>query len=298
MGPVDPQNRAIEERLARLASTQKGTVTFAELRGLNISATEIRHRVRSGALIRVYRGVYRVGHRAPDVEADYLAAVKACGEDALLAGLAAAYLYGLLKGDPPPPEVVHPRERSIRGVNTRRRRLHPLDRTTFRGIPILPVPAVLVDIAPRLGDDALSRACHEAGVRYRTTPSHVQAVLDRRPKSPAAGRLKRVMSGETKVTLSGLERAFLDLLRREGLPLPETNRRVGTKRVDCRWPEHKLTVELDSYRFHNTRHAWEQDLQREREAHAREDILRRYSHGDVFEDQSAMLSELRSMLVP
>jgi hypothetical protein len=104
------------------------------------------------------------------------------------------------------------------------------------------------------------------------------------------------MSGETRVTLSGLERAFLDLLRREGLPLPQTNRRTGTKRVDCRWPEHRLTVELDSYRFHNTRQAWEQDLRREREAHAREDVFRRYSHGDMFEDRRYMLDELHELL--
>jgi predicted transcriptional regulator of viral defense system len=160
----------VDERIAQLASAQKGNATFAELRALGISATEIKHRVRRGALIRVYRGVYRVGHRAPSVEAEYLAAVKACGDGALLAGRAAAWLYGLIKGNPPPPEVVAPKRHRIPGIETRRRRIHPLDRSSFRGIPILPVPAVLVDIAPRLDDEALARACHEAGVRYRTTP--------------------------------------------------------------------------------------------------------------------------------
>jgi hypothetical protein len=33
--------------------------------------------------------------------------------------------------------------------------------------------------------------------------------------------------------------------------------------VDCRWPEYRLTVELDSYKFHRTRYAWEQDRERE-----------------------------------
>src|SRR3954447_16845468 len=41
------------------------------------------------------------------------------------------------------------------------------------------------------------------------------------------------------------------------LPLPKTNRRKGAHYVDCRWPG--LTVELDSYRFHHSRHSWEQD---------------------------------------
>ena len=35
--------------------------------------------------------------------------------------------------------------------------------------------------------------------------------------------------------LSALERRFLVLLRREGLPLPVTNRLAGGRYVDCRW---------------------------------------------------------------
>ena len=66
--------------------------------------------------------------------------------------------------------------------------------------------------------------------------------------------------------------------------------------MDCRWPEYGLTVELDSYRFHNTRHAWEQDHRREREARARGDDFRRYTYGDVFENPAPMLAELRVAL--
>jgi very-short-patch-repair endonuclease len=73
-------------------------------------------------------------------------------------------------------------------------------------------------------------------------------------------------------------------------------RRTATKRVDCRWPEHRLTVELDSYRFHKSRDAWEHDRRREREAYARGEQIRRYTSADVFEDATAMLSELRALL--
>jgi hypothetical protein len=66
--------------------------------------------------------------------------------------------------------------------------------------------------------------------------------------------------------------------------------------VDCRWPAQRLTVELDSYRYHRSRHAWENDRRREREAYARGDQLRRYTHGDVFERPAAMLQELRALL--
>jgi hypothetical protein len=66
------------------------------------------------------------------------------------------------------------------------------------------------------------------------------------------------MEGEP-VLLSKLERAFLALLQAHSLPLPQTNKPAGSHRVDCRWPEHRLTVELDSFRFHNSRHSWEAD---------------------------------------
>jgi hypothetical protein len=223
--------------------------------------------------------------------------VKACGDGAVLAGLSAAHLYGLLRGAPPPPEVVSAARRRIAGVKARQRKMHPLEVCTHLGIPILTVPAVLVDVAPRLERSALARACHEGGVRYGIRPSHVQAVLDRRPNAAGAGEIRAVMTGETPVTLSRLEGGFRALLVREGLPLPIMNRLVDTKRIDCRWPEHRLTVELDSYRFHNTRHAWEQDLHREREAHAREDVFRRFTWADVFEDQRYMLGQLRSFLL-
>ena len=98
------------------------------------------------------------------------------------------------------------------------------------------------------------------------------------------------------MTLSKLEARFLADLRVEGLMLPVTNRPAGGRRVDCRWPEQRLTVELDSYTYHRSRHAWERDRRREREARARGDEFRRYAYGDVFENPGPMLSELRRLL--
>jgi very-short-patch-repair endonuclease len=176
--------------------------------------------------------------------------------------------------------------------------MDPRDATTFRGIPVTTVPRTLVDLAAVLGLDELARACHEAGVHHRTTPAQVEAVQERRLRPPGAANLRRVLRGEVRVTLSTLERSFLTLLRDAGLPLPETNRTAGRRRVDCRWPEQRLTVELDSYRFHHSRHAWEQDRRREREARARGDEFRRFTFGDVLEDSRFMLRELRGLLAP
>jgi very-short-patch-repair endonuclease len=290
--------RTVERELARLASPAHGVVTRARLLAAGVTPAEIAWRLRTGALLRVHPGVYRVGHGAPSLEARYVAAVLACGPGAALCGRAAAYLWGLVKGAPPPPEVVALTERRVDGVLTRRaRRSAAPQATTWRGIRVTTVAHTLVDLAATLSRDDLARACHEAGVRYGTTPRQVDRVLAAlRQSPPGAARLRAVLRGDVHVTLSGLERRFLELLRAAALPLPQTNRPAGGRRVDCRWPARRLTVELDSYRYHRSRHAWEQDRRREREAHARGDELRRYTHDDVFVQPRQMLTELRALL--
>ena len=229
------------------------------------------------------------------MHATYLAAVFAAGDGAALTGPAAGHLWSLRKGSPPSPVVITATERRIEGVRTiRSRTLAAADVTIFNAIPVTTVPRTLVELAADLPERELARACHEAGVRYGTTPNAVEAALGRRPNSPGALKLRRIMNGEVRVTLSKLEARALSLLRTEKLPLPVTNRPAGGRRVDCRWPDHGLTVELDSYTFHNSRHSWEQDRRREREARARGDEFRRYSYGDVMEDPTLMLRELRS----
>jgi hypothetical protein len=287
----------VEKVIGRLAARSHGVVTRRGLLAAGVTRREIEQRLAIGALLREYPGVYRVGHRAPSIEARYLAAVRACGDGALLSGPAAGHLWGLVKGPAPPPHVLAPTERRIPGVITKRARSNdPTDPTTHRGIPITTVPFTLVALAAELASDDLARACHEAGVRYGTTPRQVDAVLLRRPNAPGARKLRAVLHGDVHVTLSKLEARFLLLLEDEGLPLPDTNRPAGTRRVDCRWPAHRLTVELDGYRYHRSRHAWEQDRHREREARARGDEFRRYTYGDVFEEPKLMLAELRPLL--
>lgn len=112
------------------------------------------------------------------------------------------------------------------------------------------VRQTLVDIAADLPLDALARACHEAGFRYGTTPAQVDAVMRR--GDTGARKLRSIMRGEhARSRRASWSARFVELLEQHDLPLPQTNGRAGTKRVDCRWREQQLTVELDSYRFHN-----------------------------------------------
>lgn len=289
--------KTVDRVIAGIASRSHGVVSRSELLEAGVSPPRIRRRIEKGVLIVVHRGVYRVGHQAPSREALYIAAVKACGNRSAVCGLAAAHLWGLIKGSLPRPEVLGPVMRQVPGVVTHRAyELQGSELTSWRGIPLTSVPRTLVDLASSLSKPALARACHEAEVIHHTTPAQVEEVLALRSNARGVGALRRILHGGMPISLSRLESRFLERLRAARLPLPATNQRVGGFRVDCRWPEHRLTVELDSYRFHNSRHSWEKDRLREREARARGDEFRRYAPTDVFEDPAFMLCELRSLL--
>ena len=272
-------------------------VTRDELLAAGLSRSQIDRLVASKGLIPEYDGVYRVGHRAPNLECSYLAAVLACGEGALLSGRAAVHLFGLIKGPAPKPEVTTTTQRRPPGVRVHRaRRIDRRDAMTWEGIPITTVARTVVDMAAHSTPDEVAVIFHEAAVRYRVKPHHVEAVLKRRPNAKGAKALRRVINGDERVLLSELERGFIALLTRAQLPLPKTNIPRHGHWVDCRWPEYNLTVELDTYRYHGTRRAWEQDQKRERKARARGDEYRRYVWGDVFEEPEATVSELRQLL--
>src|SRR5215217_2056125 len=248
--------RGLDGTVASIAGDQHGNATRRQLVAAGISERVIDERLSKGSLIRVYPGVYRVGHAAPNMEADYMAAVLACGEGAVLSGRAAARLLRLIRASVyPEPEVTTPKGRRIAGITTHRQRTGlARDRMIWKGIPVTKPARTLVDLADAVSAAGLARAVHQAAVLHQTEPAHVEDVLQRRPNAKGAATLRKVLWGEDERILSKLEKAFIRLLKANDLPLPETNRRAGGRFVDCRWPAHRLTVELDSYRYHRSRH--------------------------------------------
>jgi hypothetical protein len=224
-----------------------------------------------------------------------MAAVLAAGDRAALAGRAATHNYGLLRGRPPAPEVMTTAHRRIRGVVVHRAR--SIDEEHIRvwnGIRTTTIARTVVDLAGVCSLDTLARIHHEADVRFRIDPDDVDAVLALRPNAPGAALLRAVVHGDTPLLLSRLERGFRRVLREHGFAMPLFNRPEGAHYVDCRWPG--FTVELDSFRFHRTRRAWERDHDRVRAAHCRGDAFRRFTWRDVFEDQRYMLGQLERRL--
>jgi len=278
---------------ARLAAKQHGRVAWRQLVDARVDRHQIQRWLQDGRLRAIHRGVYAVGHIAASVQARYMAAVLAGGAGAVLSHRAAGYLLKLLRlAWPPAPEITVPTTAHRRrpGIVIHRvRALHPRDICVVDGIPMTTVPRVLLDLAPSLDGADLARACHEAWVHHRVTPKHIEACIARNPGKPGAAKLRRAFGAD--VTLSKLEDLFLKLVRAHDLPAPRTNIDVRGDKVDCQWEEHGLTVELHSYRFHASRHAFESDLARRRRS-----SRIAYSYGDVVDRGDATAGELRELL--
>jgi hypothetical protein len=284
--------RGLFDKTARIAERRHGRITTEQLIEAGVDHRRIERWVADGRLRPVHRGVYAVGHQAPSVLGDYMAAVLACGAGAVLSHRAAAYLLKLLPGGPPPPEVTVPTlaGRARPGIVIHRvKSLHPLDVSELDAIPITTAPRTLLDLAPSLDPAQLTRACHEAWVRHETRPEWIAACIDRNPGKKGGAKLRAALGSDA--TLSKLEDRFLALLREHGLPAPRTNVGHRGDKVDCHWPARGLTVELLSYRFHASRQAFEADVARRR----RSNHLA-FTWGDVFDRPDQTIAELTAAL--
>jgi very-short-patch-repair endonuclease len=237
-----------------LAARQHGVVTRAQLLALGRSPSAVDRAVAAGRLHRLHRGVYALGHPALSRHGRWMAAVLACGDGAALSHLSAAHLHGLVDHSPSPAHVTTPRTRKdVRGVATHRTRcLHDNEVTRKNGIPVTSVQRTLTDLADMAPARVMRRALHQAEVLYGVTPS------------PINGRRgTRRLREEPDRSRSELERAFARVMEQAGIERPAQNARVYGMEVDFVWAGRRLIVELDGWRYHRSRQAFERDRERD-----------------------------------
>jgi hypothetical protein len=211
----------VDRRIALLATHQDGIVERRQLIAIGLSAAAIDHRVRSGRLIVLYRGVYAVGHAAQSERGTLRAALMAAGPTAAHSHLTAAARWKLIPSMPQFVEVTVTRKgpRSRRGL-----RIHetqrPLEIRILDSLPLTAPLRTLTDLARTQSRKQLERMCAEALVMKLVT----QDKLD------AAGILDPYLAAPTR---SEFERRFYAQLRKARLPRPiaEGARRRGDGRM-------------------------------------------------------------------
>lgn len=207
-----------------------------------------------------------------------MAAVLASGDGAVLSHMSAAALWGLLRPVEGPVDVSTPaRSGRARRVGIRLRRSTTLTSrlaTKRLRIPVTTPARTIEDLEGETPPHLVRRATRQAEMaKYRLGP--------------------RVKGDRTR---SDLERDFLTLCRRYGIPAPEVNVKVGRWTVDFLWREQRIAVETDFYDFHRGRIAFQDDRARELELRRHELTVHRFSELQINDEAAQVADDLRDAL--
>ncbi len=118
---------------------------------------------------------------------------------------------------------------------------------------------------PWVGDRKLERCLERAEELELFDLRPLESLLGRTVGHPGHGRLRRAIAlyQAPAFTRSGLERRFLDLVLKAGLPRPSTGFNVAGYELDVYWQEEHFAVELDTFETHGSRGAFERDRRRQ-----------------------------------
>jgi very-short-patch-repair endonuclease len=206
-----------------------------------------------------------------------MAAVLASGKGAVLSHRDAAAHWGLLPAVDGPVHVTVPSiaGRVARaGIHLHRSRtLRPGFTTWCRGIPVTTPARTIEDLRSGLPSWQWRRAVRQAEF-----------------KGLSLGPI------ETDRTRSDLERDFLRLCRRHGIPAPEVNVKVGRWTVDFLWRDERVAVETDFYDYHRGRVAFQDDRARELDLRRRGFAVHRFSERQLNEQVGEVAGDLRDAL--
>lgn len=283
------QDIDLDVAIQRCAAAQRGLVTRAQLAELGASPFQVRRRVRIGALIAVCPRVHRVAAAPVTWEQSLLAAMLAHEDEIWVSHRSAGALYRFDRFPRRPLEVTVLRGR--RGVDVpavvhTTTLLDPIDRFQLEEFACTSASRTIVDLARCCAPSELERAIDSAVRDGWTSADFLARRLGALRGSGRAG--VRVL--DALLVDSGghswLERRFLRLVRRAGLPRPRCQvvfARDGTTlaRVDFLFEPHPVVVEVTGRRGHVTDLDRRRDAQRRNELQSIGRIVLEFTHADV-----------------
>jgi hypothetical protein len=290
-------NQNAKDRVGRRAGSQFGRIHWRQLTGLCVDKHTIHRWVADGYLHPDdLPGVYAVGHRAPSVEGDLSAAILYAGEGAMLSHGTALWWYGILDHKPFAIDVSTPgRVKPRRGIKIHARR--DLERRWEKGMPVTSIPQALLDFAAKAPFHRVRYAVAQAEYHELLDLQEIERVLGR--GRPGSAKLRRALDKhlpQLARTRSELERVFLPLCERGGIPIPEINVTVNGVLADAVWRDALVVVELDGLGGHRTRAQIEKDRRNDLRLRAAGYMVLRYTWDQVTRAPDLVLADLRLAL--
>jgi very-short-patch-repair endonuclease len=231
-------------------------LTRGDLLGLGFTAKGIKHRVASGRLHPLAAGVYAVGRPELTPRGRWMAAVLACGDDAVLSHRSAAQLWGFGYEEGKRIDVSVRRKSKItrKGIKVRARPSLDARSVVVRfGIPVTHPVQTLIDLATELRILQVERAVTEADKLDLVDPETLRRALDGYVGVPGVKTLRTMLDRHTfRLSDSDLETFFRPLATAAGFSLPLSKHWVLGYEVDFWFPAHGLIVEADGLRYHRT----------------------------------------------
>lgn len=223
-----------------MARRQHGVVSRAQLLALGYTKSAVEHRLRTGRLYLIARGIYAVGRSQLSREGRWMAAVLASGPAAALSHRSAAALWGFGKEHPDYIDVSVRRASEVRlpGIRCHRRpTLSAEDVTTHLNIPLTQPVRTFLDLATVAGPKAIERAINEADKLDVIDADSLRRALDDHAGEPGVRPLRRILDEHTfRLSDDELELLFRPIAAAAGLPVPLTKQTVDEFEVDLFWP--------------------------------------------------------------
>jgi very-short-patch-repair endonuclease len=286
----------IERAIVAVASLQQGVIARSQLLALGLSANGIDSRVKRGRLIRIQRGVYRVGPVLGPL-GDEMAAVLACRPKAFLSHQSTAFAFGLIDDRPGSLHVtVVGRELHRPGLICHQTvALLAHETTEINGVPATTATRTILDLAPTAN---LEHLLAQAYAKHLTNRSKLLTLIARYPGRPGTRRLRQLLDATPARTRSPPERRLLALTRKARLPEPRVNAHLHAWEVDFLWPDHRLVVEVDALSTHTSPRDFERDRRKDAELTLRGFTVVRITRRQIDEGPEAVIAQLAAFLYP
>jgi hypothetical protein len=267
--------RELTAAIAATAERHGGHISRRQLHRLGLTPDAIAQLIATGRIIRVYQGVYAVGHLPRHPHDRARGALLALGPRAALSHGSAACLWGAWRVWREPLELLTPLDRRRAGVRTHHAPwLARQDVTIEYGIRTTTPALTILHIADRFtARKALARAIDNLRLRDLLTLEALQAVVDRFPRHPGARQIRPLIDElHTEPTRSDWELDWIAFAAAHELPPHEMNVVIDGYRVDVRFLDAPVVVELDGWETHRTRRAFERDRHQDNELLDRQGI--------------------------